>query len=394
MTATECVRFRFAAALVALAAVGCGAGGSGVDYGHYDRTTRVSSGPELRVRWTKLLAPEWGGPYVPVERASAALDPQRQRIYIGSTQRALWAFDQRGRELYKVPMDASVEAQPTLDARRDELYVATGSGRVYALNASDGAERFHVELGSPVSQPGVLSDDAIYLVTDGDGVFAISRKDGSTLWRYQRDPRAGLKVTGHAGLLSSDQRLITGFSDGSVVALAKSDGRPLWVVDTTLDLVDSSLAETGFVDVDTTPAQVGDVVYVASFMAGLYGLRVQDGVAQFRNPDLTGITGLTADERTLSLVSAERGITCYDLPALRVRWSRTQGLRGAANNIHLEGRILFVTQSRGALLALAIADGQELGRLQTMHGFTSQPSLVQGQGTILGNAGTLYTFEY
>lgn len=379
---------------LAAAAVGCGAGSAGLDYGRYDKTTREVSGPELRVRWTRPLAQEYGGPYVPVERASAALDPLHERIYVGSTQRALWAFDVRGKELYKVRTDASVEAQPALDARRDELYLMTGSGRVYALNASDGSERFHVDLGSPITQPGVLSDDALYVVTDGDGVFALSRKDGSTLWRYQRDSRAGLKVTGHAGLLSADQRLITGFSDGTIVALAKSDGRALWVVDTTLDLVDSSLAETGFVDVDTTPALVGDTVYAASFMAGLYGLRVQDGVTQFRHAELTGITSLTADERTLSVVSAERGVTCYDLPTLSVRWSRTRGIRGAANSIHLEGRVLFVTESRGAFLALAIGDGTELGRLQTTHGFASTPSLAQGQGTILGNSGVLYAFEY
>lgn len=379
---------------LAAAAVGCGAGSTGVDYGHFDKTARAVSGPELRVRWTKPLAQEWGGPYIPVERAGAAIDAQRQRIYVGSTQRALWAFDATGKELYKVKADASVEAPPTLDASRDELYLATGSGRVYALNASDGSERFHVELGSPVSQPGVLSDDALYLVTDGDGVFALSRKDGSTLWRYQRDPRAGLKVTGHAGLLASDQRLITGFSDGTIVALGKSDGRVNWIVDTTLDLVDSSAAETGFVDVDTTPAQVGDIVYAASFSAGLYALRAQDGVTQVRNAELTGITSLTADERTLSVVSAERGVTCYDLPSMTVRWSRTHGIRGAANSIHLEGRVLFVTESRGAFLALAIADGQELGRLQTTHGFTSMPSFASGQGTILGNSGVLYAFDY
>jgi len=53
-----------------------------------------------------------------------------------------------------------------------------------------------------------------------------------------------------------------------------------------------------------------------------------------------------------------------------------------------------VTESRGALLALSIADGRELGRLQTEHGFAAAPSMAEGQGAILGNAGTLYAFDY
>jgi hypothetical protein len=56
--------------------------------------------------------------------------------------------------------------------------------------------------------------------------------------------------------------------------------------------------------------------------------------------------------------------------------------------------MLFVTESRGALLALSIADGHELGRLQTEHGFATQPSVSGGQGAILGNAGIFYAFDY
>jgi hypothetical protein len=365
-----------------------------VDYARWDGTARVASGPALRVRWTKPLAPEFGGPYIPVERAGVALDLEHNRIFVGSSDRVLWAIDSNGRVLWKRAFAESIDAEPTLDALRDEIYVTTAGGQLHALRASDGEPRFSAELGASVSKPGVLSADALYVVTDGDGVFAVSRKDGSVLWRYQRETRAGLKVTGHAGLLSSEQRLITGFSDGSVVALAKGDGRALWAVDTTLDLEDSAQADLGFVDVDTTPVQVGETVYVASFLAGLYALNVHDGSPVSRHAELTGVTGIAADERTISLVSAERGIACYDLPNMLPRWVRKAHLRGAANSIRLQDRMLFVTESKGALLALAIADGVELGRLQTDHGFTAMPSVGHRRGAILGNAGVVYAFDY
>jgi outer membrane protein assembly factor BamB len=178
------------------------------------------------------------------------------------------------------------------------------------------------------------------------------------------------------------------------VSLAKSDGRPLWVVDTTLDFADPAQTEQGFVDVDTTPVQVGDMVYAASFLGGLYGLRVVDGVAQFRNAELTAITSLAANERTLLTASAERGVTCYDLPTLTTRWVRQDHMRGAPNNIRVSGRTAYVTETRGALLALALADGREVGRIQTEYGFTAMPSLVNGRGFILNNAGMFYAFDY
>jgi outer membrane protein assembly factor BamB len=377
------------------AAHGCGAGSAGVDYGRYDKTSRIASGPSLHVRWSKLVAAEFGGPYIPVERAAVALDERHDRLFIGSSDKVLWAFEAgSGRVIWKHNFGEGIDAEPTLDAVRDELYVATAGGQVYGIGASDGEVRFKVEVGASISKRGVLSDDALYVVTDSDGVFALSRKDGSTLWRYQRDSRAGLKVTGHAGLLDSKHVLVTGFSDGIVVALAKGDGHAQWIVDTTLDLEDSAQADLGFVDVDTTPVQVGDTVYVASFLAGLYGLSIVDGSPVSRRSDLTGVTALAADERTLTAISAERGITCYDLPNMLPRWVRKAHIRGAANSIRLQDRLLFVTESQGALLALAIADGTEVGRLQTEHGFTTNASVVGGSGAILGNSGVLYAFDY
>lgn len=378
-----------------LAAHGCGAGSAGVDYGRWDGTSQISSGPALRVRWNKLLVPEFGGPYIPVERAAVALDPRHDRLFIGSSDRVMWAFEAHsGRVLWKHAFGEGIDAEPTVDPVRDELYVATAGGQIYALGASDGEVRFQVELGASVSRPGVLSDDALYVVTDADGVFALSRRDGSTLWRYQRDTRAGLKITGHAGLLVADQRIITGFNDGTVVALGKSDGQAQWIVDTTLDLEDSAQSDIGFVDVDTTPVLVGNTVYVASFLAGLYGLNVQDGSPVLRRSDLTGITGIAADEHTLTLISAERGVVCYDVPAMVPRWVRKKHIRGAANSVRLHDRMLFVTESQGALVALAVADGTELGRLQTEHGFSTNASVAQGTGAILSNSGVVYAFDY
>ena len=380
--------------LVWLAADGCGAGSIGVDYGRWDGSARMAAGSALRVRWSKLLVPEYGGAFVPVERAGAALDPMHGRVYVGSTRAKLLAFEPDGRLLYEYAADSGIEVEPTLDEQRNELYVVTASGRLHGLRAHDGSVRFTVELGAPVTQPSLLSEDALYVVTDADGVFALSRSDGSVLWRYQRDPRAGLKVSGHAGLLSSGQRIVTGFSDGSIVALDKGDGHAVWIVDTTLDFADPSQSEQGFVDIDTTPVQIGDTIYAASYLAGFYGLAAQDGAVKFRAAELTGVTSIAADERAVILVSAERGVICYDVPTFAPRWGRRAGMRGAPNQARVQDHTVYVTETRGALLALALSDGREVGRIQTEHGFTAQPTLRDGRGFILGNAGVLYAFDY
>jgi outer membrane protein assembly factor BamB len=376
-----------------LLAAGCGAARVTEDFGRYDGTSSSSAGKALRVRWAKPLAPEWGGLYVPLERANAALDPSRNRLFIGSSERVLWALEADGRPLYQYRVESGIEAEPTVDGATNELYVPTAAGIVHALEADTGKLRWKAELSGAISQAGLLSRDALYVVTDDDGVFAVARKDGAILWRFKREPRAGLKIGGHAGLLLSEERLITGFGDGSVVALSPGDGRSLWIVDTTLDFADPGQTEQGFVDVDTTPVQIDDTVYVASFLGGLYGLGASDGVPRVRRSDWTSITSLAAEEHALIIASADLGVMCVEAGTLAPRWVR-KTKPFVAGNVRIVDDIVYMAETRGALLALGLSDGRERGRLQTEHGFLASPSLQDGRGFILGNTGILYAFDY
>lgn len=394
MTAAQLRSFRSSALLLsALVIAGCGAARVAEDLGRFDGTSRSSAGSALQVRWTKPLAPEWGGLYVPLERAKAALDPGNDRLFVGSSEKVLWAMSSAGKVLYRYRVESGIEAEPTLDSNRNELYVPTAAGIVHALEADTGKLRWKAVLSGAVSQAGVLSQDALYVVTDDDGFFAISRKDGAVLWRYKREPRSGLKVGGHAGILLRDQRVVTGFGDGTVVALSPGDGHQLWLLDTTLDFADPSQAEQGFVDVDTTPVQVGDMIYIASFMGGFYGLNASDGVPNVRHAEWTSITSIATDERALIFSSADHGVMCVEIPTLAPRWVR-KAKPYVAGTVGIAQDHVYVTETRGALLALALADGREQGRIQSEHGFVAAPSLGDGRGFILGNAGIFYAFDY
>ena len=181
-------------------------------------------------------------------------------------------------------------------------------------------------------------------------------------------------------------------ADGVVVALDTSDGRLLWESDTSVDLEDLDPTRR-FTDVDTTPLVVDDVVYVASFSGGLYALELDSGSVRAHEGALRGVTGLTATADSLVVSSAERGVVCLDLPGLSLRWQRTLA-GGAPSQPLVRGDRVYVAESLGALLALALADGSELGRLQTRHGFTAPAMLDAHRGFALSNAGMLYAFVY
>jgi outer membrane protein assembly factor BamB len=377
------------AVLVLMLAVGC-AGRQQHDFDWLDGAKR-SSGAGVLMRFRQELAPG-STAYVPVEQASPGVDPINGRVYAGSSQGILWAFTPEGRRLTHYNADAAIEAQPTIDPQRGELYVATITGTLLAMRGADLAVRWKTELGGPVSQAGLLRQDTLYVVTDNDTVLALARVDGSILWRYRREPHEGFAIAGHAGLTLAGDKLLTAFGDGTVVALNAGDGRALWEMDTSADLEDLDSGRS-FVDVDTTPAVVGNTVYVASFAAGLFGLELATGTVHAHEGGLKGVTAITATPDALLVSSADQGVLCLDLPGLTLRWRRKIE-RGAPNKAEVRGDGVYIGESLGALLTLALADGKELGRLETGHGITSPVTIEGKRGFVLSNAGVLYGFTY
>lgn len=373
----------------ALALGACGA--STADFTWFDGTRTLSAGPALAMRWIKDLQP--GGPYVPVELAAPVAAVELDRVFVGSTTGELLALDSFGKPAFKHAAKAAIEAPITLDAARGELYVASVDGNVEALDATTGQARWQLSVEESISQRGLLSPDALYLVTDRDTVVAINRADGTLLWRYRRADRPeGFAIVGHAALAIADRRILAAFGDGAVAALDPGDGRVIWELDTSLDVPD--LDETQrYVDVDTTPAVVDGVAYVASFSGGLYGLDVRTGTVRQHESQHKSIAGLTTDGHVLIISSAEEGVMALELPSLAPLWRWTVR-KGAPGVPVIAAGHVFVPESQDGLVALDVQSGRERGRLHTAHGITTPASLDQGQGFVLSNAGRLYAFSY
>lgn len=388
---------RAAATVAVISCMGCGTtphgAGRPADFAFVDGTDAHSVGPRApNVRWTFELARHFEGRYVPVETAGVTIDAGAGVLYVGSSRGTLWAFGPEGKRYYRYEAGAPIDAAPTLDAGRDELYLTTANGKLHALKASTAEERFIVDITGPVSTEMLLTDDAIYLVTDTDLVLALSREAGEVLWRYRREQAGGLGIVGHAGLMMQDGFIVTSFSDGTIVSLDIADGRVRWELDTALDLPDRD-DEAVFTDADATPVQVGDTVYAAGFAAGLYAINARTGTLEKRFAELTGITGIAADDHSLLLSSADLGVICLDIVGHAQRWRRPLG-KGAPGSGQMVDGAVYIAETRGPLLALALSDGHEVGRLESSHGFTTAPAMESGRGAILSNAGLLYAFSY
>ncbi len=388
------IRWAALALASAVLASGCGSHPTPArSYEVVDNLPRTRGLGPLHLRWNERLTEHWGGAYIPVERAVAALDPAEDRVYVGSSRGRLIAMNSAGQRAYEVDAEGAIGSEIVLDSAKDELFVGTEQGLLMVLTASSGKLKWKKTAEGPVRKAPVLTDDTVYVVTEADSVVAFARDNGTVLWRYNRDAPETMSVTGHAGLLLNDGKLYTGFTDGVVVALSAGDGSVQWERDTSVDVSPDDLRAPRFVDVDTTPVIIDRELWVASFAGGLYGLSTGNGGVLWHEPKLAGISGITpapANDRVI-LSSGDDGVNCVDAVSRSVLWTHAYE-RGDPSEAVLVGNTVLVGEENGPFMSLALDSGKEIGRIEAGNGFSARPAVAGGRGFLLSNGGTLFAF--
>ena len=387
------MRHRLGAITLLLAvAVGCGASGApktnADNFGWIERGDEYERPGEggFSVRWSRQLTDRTESRYLPVEMSAAAFDPKRERIYVGTTEGNMFAFDLDGRRRFFYDAGAQIESRPTVDVRTGEFYFPSVDGTVHAV-MPNGTAKWRTKLIGSVRSTPVLAQDAVYVVSELDEVTALARDDGRILWTYQKDPIDEITIAGHAGLLLEDGRLYTGFTDGAVTALSPADGRVEWEIETALDIERRPGNVPQFLDVDTTPVLLRGTLYVASFTSGLYALDPINGTVIWRDATFTRVTGLASAGRMLVISSAIRGVSLLDLRRRVVVWEKPPERGAPTPPVVTETGTVLYGETKGSLLSLSLSDGREIARAEGGHGFSATPSVFGQLGGAVSNGG-------
>jgi outer membrane protein assembly factor BamB len=138
-----------------------------------------------------------------------------------------------------------------LAVQNDVVYAGSGSGTIYALDASTGAQSWHVALPGPTAAGPTVGDSGMVYVSAGS-VYAIS-SDGQTLWQ-----QSGLPPSAGALVAVGDADVFDAASSDLAVMLG-AEGAYAW-----------STRSFGPI---TTAASGGGIVYVATQSGRIFALR-------------------------------------------------------------------------------------------------------------------------
>jgi outer membrane protein assembly factor BamB len=151
----------------------------------------------------------------PYERGRPELDVQGRRVFVGSSDRGLYALRaEDGTVLWRFETLGVVQCEPLYDPDEDVVYFGSNDGALYKVRAKDGALIYRFETNAEVARRPVIQGSIVYAVNANDTILALDRKTGQRRWSQHRTPALGMEVAGYAGPLVWRGLVYAGFSDG------------------------------------------------------------------------------------------------------------------------------------------------------------------------------------
>jgi len=356
----------------------------------------------------KLVAPSrrTGEPY---ERGQPEIDALGKRIFVGSSDRGLYALRaENGSQIWRFETLGFVQCAPLYDPVEDVVYFGSNDGALYKVSARDGALRWRFMSNAEVSRRPVLSNGVLYAMNANDTLLAIEPATGKLRWFQHRSPAAGMEVAGYAGPLVSRGKVYVGFSDGNVMAYDAASGAERWQP---VDLAAEAEQTLGEVpqqlDVDTTPVantlSTGPVVYVANYAGGVFALDAETGVQVWSNTAVAGVSELTLwrepahvrrdggppePERTLLIASSgTSGLWGLDPENGRELWRRAVPSGGVSAPVAINGALLMTATKLGVFLVSPLG-GELIDGIHVADGASMTPSALGSRAFVMTNGGT------
>jgi len=380
--------------------------------------------------------PQWRGP----ERTGHVARGDRVPISLPTTPRVVWQveigpglaspvvasgkvfyFDNRAgketlhaldaqdaRELWRAEVDdtfadeqgpSGPRCTPVVDG--DLVYAQSGKGELLCLSVADGSRRWHVNFtnefgavffGEDTPVPGaaehgytaapVVADHRLIACpggTNGVGVVCFEKLTGKVIWKSQKD-RAAYAAPIIASLGGVRQAVC--FTVEGVIGLTLEDGKLLWRVP----------LKTPYGRNCTTPVVVEDWVLVASYRAGLVGIKVSPEGAGLKaerawvNKNLTmNFSSPVAIGNHLFGLGPGKRITCAEVATGSIAWSKegyvTSSAEVAYASFLVLGANLLVCTDGGEAVLLAgdPKASAELGRAKVCGENWSSPAYANGR---------------
>lgn len=283
--------------------------------------------------------------------------------------RLAWQFDTRG----------PVRGKPARTA--DGLFVASSDGCLYRLDPATGKATWEKPFCADAAFYGDVAawKGLVFAASTIDKIYAVDARTGAFRWESHRERPRMMSAEGVASPVVAGDRVLAGFSDGTLAALDAATGAVAWEADLARDV-------RGSTDVDATPVVAGGTVYASAFGEGPVAVNLADGEILWR-ARLFGPARPLVAGGLLIVGTADGAVVGISRQDGQARW-RTKLATVAAGAPVAVGNWMVVGGDRGLWL-MRPRDGRAMVRLSVVHGVRGAPEVQGSRLFFVGGGGTV-----
>lgn len=340
-------------------------------------------------------------------RARITADPVASggRIYTLDASATVSAVSSSGAVLWQQdltpPTDRNGDASGGgLALGTNRLYVATGFGRLHAIDTITGKVLWEQQFDAPVGGAPTVVGDLIYVTSRDSRAFAVRAETGRLAWELPGAPSVSVTVNG-AGPAVSGGTAIFPFGSAELVATLRQGGVRTWSA--TLAGERRGRAYAGYTDVTGDPVVVGDRVYAGSPSGRVAALNLRSGERIWTATEgaLSPIVPagdslfLVSDQGQLVRLSAEDGTVVWstDMPFFTKEKARRRLAVVPHYGPVLAGGQLWVGSGDGVLRAFDPRDGGLQAEVPLAGGGASNPIVVDRTLYVISGRGQLLAYR-
>lgn len=238
------------------------------------------------------------------------------------------------------------------------LFLGTGKGELLSLDASNAKVLWRAQLSSEILATPAVADNIVVVKTVDGRVYGLNARDGAKAWVYDRSvPR--LTLRGSSSPVISNDIVLTASDSGKLSALSLQSGKLLW--ETTIAVAQGRSQLERVIDMDVDPVVVDDVVYAAGYQGRIAAVKISSGQILWSR-DFSTYSGLYVDAFRVYVTDAEGQAWALNRYNGSTLWRQDKLLRRKLTAPEAYDKYIVIGDYDGYIHWLNRDDGKLVGR--------------------------------
>ncbi|WP_371324792.1 outer membrane protein assembly factor BamB [Dechloromonas sp. ZY10] len=353
--------YRILPVVLALAMAGCSTLGDAFDSLNPFSSSAPKMAPLKAIAATAEVRSSWSANVGKAGEYTLSPAVVGNVVYVAAQDGTVAKLEE-GRNVWQIKTAMQLSGGVGADGKM--VVVGTRSGDVLAFSAVDGRTLWQAKVSSEVLAAPAVGEEGVAVRSGDNRIALLNLADGTRKWVYQRSTPA-LSIRSTAAPVFADRYLFAGFPGGKLVALALTNGAPIW--EGTVAQPKGATEVDRAADVVAAPAVDGRQICAVAFQGRVACFDMGQGGSMVWSRDLSSASGLTLDGRYLFVTDDKGAVHALDRLTGSSLWKQAalfnrkvsapavkRGLVAVADG---EGVVHFLSREDGSFVARKTTDG-------------------------------------